>query len=300
MRLGILVVYFLTDADIPLLRLHLQAIRTHTELPFRIYGAANRVSEAVRAILLSTDLVDMVDVVHCPYTGSREHSCYLDQLAAHACADGVTHLCTLDVDSFPIHTGWATLLAGRLSKTTPLAAILRTENGDSTLPHPSCMFFTRDFYLSLQPRFYPEAEILARPEVSAFLCRARQLPDSGIGFSLTLANAGLDWIPLRRSNAVDEHFLLAGIYGGLIFHLGAMGWTGRVFRRDKQHSRLHRLAHRLQKGHFLTRVSRTLERAAAAWISKCNNRIYTAIRARLLADPESYFSYLQGKPDSQR
>ena len=56
-----------------------------------------------------------------------------------ALADGVSHICTLDVDSFPIDDAWIDVLVASAPPASGLTGVLRVENGDVALPHPSCI-----------------------------------------------------------------------------------------------------------------------------------------------------------------
>src|SRR6185503_10646070 len=120
-----------------------------------------------------------------------------------------------------------------------------------------------------------------------------------------LHQQGLDWHPLLRSNRVDDHFLLAGIYGDLVFHLGA-------FSRDKDFRR-EALSGAVDLPFRLLPPRRRLLRALAPalpwarrsldrWLAseealtlslRRNREVYERIRAELLADPEGYISYLR-------
>lgn len=102
-HLGILVVYFLKDdGDLPLLRLHLDRIARHTHVPYTLYAVANRVSPKARALIETQPNVRICEVPPTDLRASREHGYYLDAILPIALADGVSHVCTLDVDSFPI------------------------------------------------------------------------------------------------------------------------------------------------------------------------------------------------------
>ena len=129
-RLGIVVVYFVAEDDEYLLRLHLERIHRHTSVPYRIYGAANRLAPELRELLAAAP---GVEIQACRGTDLRrgpENAFYLKQLIAAALADGVTHLAIFHVDSFPIRDGWFEALAPRLSERRPVAANRRDENDD--------------------------------------------------------------------------------------------------------------------------------------------------------------------------
>jgi hypothetical protein len=58
----------------------------------------------------------------------------------------------------------------------------------------------------------------------------RQRVDTGIGYGYALWKSGEPWLRLTRSNARDYHFLLAGIYGHVFFHLGAAAREPTFYR----------------------------------------------------------------------
>jgi hypothetical protein len=240
-----------------------------------------------------------VDVEATELRGSREHAWYLDQLVAHALTTGATHLCTLDVDSFPVRDGWVGAVAARMPDDSGLAAVCRLENGDSALPHPSCTFARRDFYEQFHPSFSPDSD--GTPEFRRFLRTTGQSADTGIRLGYALWSHDLPWGRLVRTNRVDAHYLMAGIYGDAVFHLGGIG-RGKVFRRDLRHSPVHRLTRPLERLPVGTGAAARAKRAtlrrlrsgAEARLATANRAEFERIRARLLADPDRFLSQLRG------
>jgi len=154
-KLGIIVVYYLNDTDIDILDLHLQSITKHTKSEYTIYGVANRVSEVVKNHLKEYKNLELISVENFQGTGSEEHSFYLDKLINHAIDfDHVTHICTLDCDSFPIKEHWEQTLYNQLSDEFPVIAISRKENGDKFLPHPSMTFFPENSINKIISNFF--------------------------------------------------------------------------------------------------------------------------------------------------
>ncbi len=299
-QLGILVVCYLKDDDdLPLLELHLERVAKHTHVPVTVFMAANRASVAARALLDAAPNVEVCDTPDTELRGSREHAFQLDHLVTRALDAGVTHLCTLDVDSFPVRDDWVDVVAAAAPEESGLSGILRLENGDAALPHPSCTFARREFFERFTPSFSPDST--GTPEFRAFLRATDQRADTGIQLGYALWAAGLPWGRLLRSNAVDPHYLMGGIYADAVFHLGGIG-RGKLFRRDLEHSTVHRLTRPLErvpvgqgaaakaKRSVLHRVRGKQEAQLAAQ----NREVYLTFRARLLADPDVLLAELRG------
>jgi hypothetical protein len=303
-HLAILVVYYLKDdEDLPLLELHLDRVARHTKVRATIYATANRATPAARALLETAPGVVLIDVPDTDLRGSREHGHYLDQLWRHAFNAGAAHICTLDVDAFPIRDDWVDAVAAHVAPESGLAAVSRLENGDSDLPHPSCTFARRDFYERFTPSFSPDWD--GTPEFRRFLHTTGQSADTGIQLGYALWTAGIPWGRLVRTNAVNPHYLMAGIYGDAVFHLGGIG-RGKLFREDLQHSTIHRVTRPLERlpvgGGAPARAKRSvLHRARGKKeqeLSAQNRAIYTVLRSWLLSDSDGLVAYLRGdSPD---
>lgn len=300
-KLGIIVVYFLNDNDIDILDLHLQSITQHTKSDYTIYGVANRVSNKVKSYLDKYNNLELISIKKINSTGSEEHSYYLDKLITHAISNGqVTHICTFDCDSFPIRDNWEKELYQQLSEKKPVIAISRKENGDKFLPHPSMTFFSTLFYLRHPFNFFPSSEKIQSPGFQRFLSETKQNIDSGIGLAYLLYFNKIKWTPLVRSNKRNDHYLLAGIYGGMIFHLGSMSWSSRDFRKDRSQSIRIQLAIFIRSkiihcppGSLRKKILDLIEKPALNSIKKRNYNTYIDIRKKLASDPASYFKYLQ-------
>jgi hypothetical protein len=104
-----------------------------------------------------------------------------------------------------------------------------------------------------------------------------------------------------RTNRVDAHYLMAGIYGDAVFHLGGIG-RGKVFRRDLRHSTVHRLTRPLERlpvgagtaARAKRAVLRRLRGGSEARLAAANRAEFDRIRERLLADPDLFLAQLQG------
>ena len=236
MKLGIVVVYLVSDRMRPLFDLHLRKIEECTDVPYTIYGSVNRLRSEYRRILKRRPNVQIFEIspAYEEAEESRsyvkgmagraiatENGYYFDRLVDLAMADGVTHLCTLHVDSFPVRPGWVGHLLARTGDSVPVAAMLRAENGDTMLPMPACLFCTRDFVETARPRFTITPETEALPDWPLFLERHGGEFDTGFGYAFALHLRGMEFAPLLRSNLHDDHYLFAGVYDDVVFHLGA-------------------------------------------------------------------------------
>jgi len=226
-KLGIVVVYLVSERMVPLLELHLRKIEELTDVPYTIYGSVNRLLPRHRRVLERHPRVETFEIS--PSFEERDQSAgfvkengyYLDHLIELAITDGVTHLCALHVDSFPIRAGWVEHVLAKIDDAHPMAAMLREENGDTVLPMPAFLFCTREFQELVRPRFMIPSQTEATPEWQAFCKRYGGEQDTGLGYAFALNQRGLRFHALRRSNQHDDHYLLAGVYDDLVFHLGA-------------------------------------------------------------------------------
>ena len=301
MKLAILIVYFVPDDKAPILDLHLRAIQSRTTGDFKIYGVAPRVSERVRRQLESSACLELVATEPIDAVGSKEHSHYLGKLCEHALAQGADRICTMDVDAFPICGGWNDRLEGHLSAGNQVAAIFRAENDDTALPHPSCCYFKADFFRRYRPEFLPSDQAIREAGFQEFLDQTGQKVDSGIGLGYVLWRHQLPWQKLLRSNRVNDHYLLAGVYDDTIFHLGAMSWTDRDFRKDRNNSWVLKLldwtASRLNsKGLFsgqIAEVWKKINYLASRPLVLKTNRIFASIIEQLTADADTYIRRLR-------
>ncbi len=303
-RLAILVVYFLKDdTDTALAQLHLDRIRRHTNVPYKIYAAANRIPDETRELLRRDEHVELCAIAPTDLRSSKEHGYYLDALLQRALQSDATHIATLDVDSFPIDDHWVETLAGLAPSGSGMAGVLRIENGDQELCHPSCIFATRDFYTRFAPTFYP---FPVGDDLRAFQQATGQSADTGIDLAVQLWKQHEPWGRVLRSNRVNPHAIMAGIYGDVVFHLGGIG-HGKIFRSDIAASRVHRWSRPLElipsrfstiagvKKALLRRVrSRTEQRMAEQ-----NRNVYRELREWLLADSDGLIGYLRGQTQPQ-
>lgn len=289
-KLGIGCVYFYDDQSGWILDLQLDYLaRTLEGYEYTIYAAANRLANDLRQKLESTPRVRIVPLPHFEGPGSAEHAFYLDRLLWTAVEEGCTHVAAFDCDSFPIAPGWPHILLDRMGPDIRLAAVLRSENLDSHLPHPCGYFMRSSFLKDRHPKLFPEKKELAGASFKAFLQQTGQRVDTGIGYGYVLWSSGEPWLQLERSNQVNLHFLMAGIYGGVFFHLGASS-RRPAFYADYVSKRSLRLATRLRHLPFRKRTAKRIE---ARYIES-NQRIFRTICRALKTDPHRVISELAG------
>lgn len=288
MKLGICCVYFYGEDGEWLLPLQLKFIaETLSGYPYTIYAAANRIAPDLHATLSATPNVRIVELPFTTERASAEHSIYLDKLIDLAYSDGCSHIATLDSDSFPIVNDWPRILLSKMNGVMRFSAVLRTENGDTALPHPCGYFMTRDFFADYKPSLLPGPEITQDPKFQSFLQGTKQRADTGIGYGYALWNSHEQWLPLLRSNLHNMHFLMAGIYGDIFFHLGSSSRRPAFFMDSQTHISL-RLADRLNQAPFFWRISKFI---VENYLKK-NEKLYRQITTQLREDPRRLFSEL--------
>jgi hypothetical protein len=310
MKLGIVVVYLVAPEDGDVLDLHLAQIERLTDIPYRIYGSANRLEPTFVERLRARSDVTIVDCPSTPLRGYEEHAFYLEHLIRFAIGDGATHVALFNVDSFPVRRGWAGEMISPLSETCVVSAVVRAENDDYK-PHPSGLLFSREFWLEHRPTILlTEAE-----RASAAFARYREevkvIADTGIGYGFKLWSENLDWHALPRSNRREDHYIIGSIYGDLVFHLGGAARGAKVHIRERRRIDAHRnrnalsrASHRLRQlaARFVPRsirlALRPLVRSSVTREAEQESRIaYERARARLLADPDAFFEYLRSDSD---
>jgi hypothetical protein len=157
----------------------------------------------------------------------RSHPAALDYLARKVAAD-FDYIVTLDNDSFPVRGDWLEILVGECEKGAALAGVYRDEMAPSIEP------FIHVSGLCIRPRDLRELNVSfgrdARPEIE-------HNQDVGQRITYELTRQGRTIAPLRRSNVVNVHFLIAGLYGDVIYHHGAgsrkgMFWTSTDRQTD--------------------------------------------------------------------
>jgi hypothetical protein len=133
------------------------------------------------------------------------HPRALDYLANKISAD-FDYIVTLDTDSFPVRDDWLDVLIGACKDGAALAGVYRNEMASTIHPfiHVSGLCISRRDFLTLDVSF------------------ARKISqDVGQNITEEIQRLGHKIAPLERSNDVNFHFLVGGIYGDVIYHHGA-------------------------------------------------------------------------------
>jgi len=220
MKLGIVVVYIFGEERASLLDLHLRYIERYTGVPYVIYASVNRLEARFRDALAQHPMVRICECPDTPLRSLKEHSYYLEHLVRFAIEDGVSHVVTLHLDSFPVRSGWVEELAGRLSESCLLATIDRINT--------ACLFFHRDFYLRYRPSFFLSPEEREDVVYRKYIDEYDPLQHSGIGYGFTAYRNGKSWYYLKDTTKVD--YTGAGrVYDDIIFHLVSAVRTGATY-----------------------------------------------------------------------
>jgi hypothetical protein len=204
MKLGIVVVYLIKKENEGFLDLHLRQIERYTAVSYTINGSVNRPLTELRA---KVECHPKVIISRCPTTslrGDDEQVYYLDHLIGEAIEDGASHIVTLHVDLFPIRSGWAEALAGKLTESRLFAV---PYHGNYT----AYLFFRRDFYLKYRPTFRLSEAVLSSKKYWEFCRQFDHIPHAGVGYFFKAYTEGLSWYPLTESNIGNAHFVFIGI-----------------------------------------------------------------------------------------
>lgn len=278
-HVGLCVVYLVDEKSEYIFRQHLVQIQECSKgVPLKLYAGVNRLLPRYRKILEEIDFVQVCQLGPTSARNSDEHAHYLDQLVALAFEDGASRFATLDVDSFPIDPKWVQRCDAMLREGAALVGVLRRENGDVALPHPSFTYFPRSFYEHARPTF---GLMRGDERANAFLRETKQPRlDTGAGYAVALHERKLQWRGLLRTNKIDDHPLMAGVYGDMIFHLGG-GSRDKVFSVDVKEARR-------------TRPQATLEEL---WpdIAARNEKIATFVREQIQENFDGYIRRLTGR-----
>lgn len=141
----------------------------------------------------------------------RSHPTALDYLA-HRVSGDFDYIVTLDNDSFPVRQDWLDVLISECEQGAAVSGVYRNEMAPAIHPfiHVSGFCVRRDDLQALDVSFGRAL----RQDVG-------YNQDVGQKITYELTRRGRTIAPLQRSNRVNFHFLIGGIYGDVIYHHGA-------------------------------------------------------------------------------
>ena len=293
MKSAILCVYYVPVDMEWVFRLQLEHIRKFSpKNTYKIYAAIIKCSESIETQLRKSDDVIVCEVIADNKNPSKQHSMALTQLMKAALSDGREEIFTLDVDSFPIQKGWMNLMVTKAKNTGGVCAVHRIENGDVFLPHPCGTVILAPFFHKYPFEFYPEN---IESVGSEFLSKTNQRADSGIGLALALWTNEHSWSELPRSNRVNLHYLIAGVYGDVIFHLGA-GSREPIFSKEIMTNSLMKATSALKSIPVLWRLHSLIEKGVEIYFTRRNRRIVNTVKKELLGSSNAFINTLRSPP----
>jgi hypothetical protein len=164
-------------------------------------------------------LTATLPVRHIDRLTERTHPAALDHLAARVSAD-FDYIVTLDNDSFPVREDWLEVLIGACEQGAAIAGVYRDEMAPAIAPfiHVSGLCIRRRDLRALKLSFGRDAH----PEIE-------HNQDVGQRITYALTQEGREIERLKRSNKLNYHFLIGGIYGDVIYHHGAGSRRGKFW-----------------------------------------------------------------------
>lgn len=182
------------------LKIQLDHIEKYTRQDYKIYAGVYNISH-----LENSERCDHIDML--PNTTPANRLNHLFQVLSQEANSG-DMVIFMDSDCFPISENWINELTDGLSK-YPIAAIQRSENFDASSHtrelFPHCCFFCTSFDFWESNNLYHEDNIKC----------------CGWSIGEWLIQHNLDFYKLIRSNSVNIHPLMFGVYNNIIYHHGA-------------------------------------------------------------------------------
>ncbi len=328
MKLGIAVVYMVSERNERLLDLHLSQIEKNTTLPYTIYACVNRLLPRFLPKLEQNPRVkicpcepylsgsgllrqdeEQVPVKGLAFLDSKyEHSWYLEQLICCAIGDGVTHVAIFHVDSFPVQHDWDRELIAVLSGRCVLVGAARDTKTDYK-PLTAGILFPREFYLKYRPRLLLTQEELDSPDYQRYSQAFPHSGGSGVGYGFRVFVEELTWYPLVRSNLGGNHALFGMIHGDMIFHLmaaavvdqqDAVDYAVRPSQRRGLFGAMARFSVLTIPEGFRKTLRSHLSGRIRRWCRFGDRQDWERERAMLLDNPEGYLAYLRTGAESKR
>ena len=296
MKLGIIVVYLVSEDNERLLEIHLEKIKENTTSPFTVYAGTNLLVPQFIDKLKQYDFVKLCDCTNYKgpiegLRGTKEASHYLDQLIKIAIDDGVSHFVIMHPDSFPIKVGWEKYLAEKLSESCVLI---------SNFPFMSCCtFFNREFYIKYQPRLLPNIqEELSTSWINFQKAnQATNLIETAMGYGYKVFLEGLTWFKLNRTNRGEYHNFFGSIFEDIVFHLGsASDYKNRPMRGYKKNSAFQNLKQIIVNIFPISlkvKIKSVIpDKILFPEINK-NRNVFLKIRGKLFNETEDFLNFLR-------
>jgi len=133
----------------------------------------------------------------------------------------------LDGDAFPISN--LRMLAKKYLDKHPLIAVQRKENLGDIQPHPCFCLTTAKFWKTIKGNWQKGNFTWKNSE-------GRNINDVGGSLLDILNKNNIDWMPLNRSNEIDFHPVMFGVYHNVVYHHG-MGFRKPASRIDRVNSK---------------------------------------------------------------
>ena len=154
----------------------------------------------------------------------RRHPSALDHLAKKVPAD-FDYIVTLDNDSFPVRDDWLDVLVSACERGAALTGVYRNEMAPAIDPfvHVSGLCVARGDLHALNVSFGRDIPY----GVDQYKQDVEHNQDVGQKITYEFIRLGRTIAPLERSNKVNYHAVMGGIYGDVIYHHGAGGRRAR-------------------------------------------------------------------------
>ncbi|HXB14344.1 MAG TPA: hypothetical protein VNV44_01240 [Solirubrobacteraceae bacterium] len=193
---------------------------SHFQPHRRLIAAHPRVQLRPRAAL--AQIGRLANRLPGPYAGrafERRHASALDHLARKVPAS-FDYVVTLDNDSFPVRDDWLDVLVGGCERGAAVSGVYRDEFAAVLHPfiHVSGLCVRRAELRELGVSFGRNIDPLGERQQTDEFNR-----DVGQKITYEFLAGGRTIAPLHRSNKVNVHFVLGGIYGDVVYHHGAGG-----------------------------------------------------------------------------
>ncbi len=296
MKLGIVVVYLISEDNERLLEIHLEKIKENTTSPFTVYAGTNLLLPQFVHKLKQHDFVKLCDCQDYKgpdedNRGTKEQSHYVEQLIKIAIDDGMSHIVIMHPDSFPIKVGWELYLAKKLSDSCVLVSNFPAMSG--------CTFFNRDFYIKYQPRLLPSIEEEFSTSWINFqkVNKTTNLVETGMGYGYKAYLEDLTWYILKRTNRGEYHNYYGSIFKDVVFHLGsASEYNNRPMRNyanDSTYNRTKQFVVNLLPISIKKKIKSTLPDKILYPEVKKNKSDFLKVRKSLFNETEEFLNFLR-------